>query len=356
MSLSIDEIIWGHYFQFLDLSVSPDDQEVLVVFGNRDMPHDSYVLDEMNRSMWKLRLSDGQASQLAPPEEDAHVPCWSPDGTQIAYLSRRSGQTEIWTMNRDGTEVRQVTHSNFPTQNPFDGSSLYWSPDGLSIAYTVVPNGGISALRAQDTSKELGESLGLDQIIVYHSMSDEERLERWNHPLPLEGAVYIIDLHSGRNRQLAFQSGEGFRIIGWFPGHDQLLVNVGSELREITVSTGEMRGLYSGPVDLVNLTMSDIRLARLSESHLEIGSVENGGYNQEYSIEVPGYETSLDAWSRDGSRLFGRTQDGVTTYLFRVPTRFYVDVFCLCCIGIVKEFIIGISNLFILIPESIPSF
>ncbi len=39
-----------------------------------------------------------------------------------------------------------------------------------------------------------------------------------------------------------------------------------------------------------------------------------------------------------------------------VPTRFYVDVFCLCCIGIVKEFIIGISNLFILIPESIPSF
>ncbi len=33
-----------------------------------------------------------------------------------------------------------------------------------------------------------------------------------------------------------------------------------------------------------------------------------------------------------------------------MPTRFYVDVFCLCCIGIVKEFIIGISNLFILIP------
>ncbi len=44
------------------------------------------------------------------------------------------------------------------------------------------------------------------------------------------------------------------------------------------------------------------------------------------------------------------------TRLKRVPTRFYVDVFCLCCIGIVKEFIIGISNLFILIPESIPSF
>ena len=40
----------------------------------------------------------------------------------------------------------------------------------------------------------------------------------------------------------------------------------------------------------------------------------------------------------------------------RVLTRLYVDIFCLCSIGIVKEFITVISNLFILTPESIPSF
>jgi len=39
----------------------------------------------------------------------------------------------------------------------------------------------------------------------------------------------------------------------------------------------------------------------------------------------------------------------------RVLTWFYVDVRCLCCVGIVQTLSIGISDLFILIPERIPS-
>ena len=40
--------------------------------------------------------------------------------------------------------------------------------------------------------------------------------------------------------------------------------------------------------------------------------------------------------------------------VFRVLAWFYVEIRSLCYIGIVKEFIIGISGLFVLIPESIP--
>jgi len=43
---------------------------------------------------------------------DAH-PAWSPDGTQIVFRSDRTGWTQIWKMNADGTGVTQLTFKNF---------------------------------------------------------------------------------------------------------------------------------------------------------------------------------------------------------------------------------------------------
>lgn len=320
MALSIDDIIWAHYHQILDLVVSPDDQEVLVVFGNNDMPHESYAIDERNRSLWRLRLADDQTFQLASPEEDAHAPCWSPDGHEIAYLTRRSGQTEIWVINRDGTDPHQITHSNFPAQNPFDGSSFCWSPDGMSIAYTTVPNGSRYALAIKEDSDEDN-----DQILVRTPMTDEERqgtneerLKFWNHPPTFVGEVNIIHSGSGQNRRLVTHSGDDFHILCWFADSGRLLVRVGSELKEITISTGQMRSLYSGPSDVVILLEDDIHLAHISGSRIEVGFLQNGSFNREHSIEIAGHDIQLGTWSPDGSRLFGTVQEGVTTYLFTV--------------------------------------
>ncbi len=37
------------------------------------------------------------------------VPTWSADGRRIAFQSDRSGKMEIWIMNADGTDARQLT-------------------------------------------------------------------------------------------------------------------------------------------------------------------------------------------------------------------------------------------------------
>lgn len=57
-------------------------------------------------------------------------PTWSPDGSQIAFVSYRSGNVpNIFIMRADGTHVRQITHDNSSK------SQLAWSPKGDRIAF-----------------------------------------------------------------------------------------------------------------------------------------------------------------------------------------------------------------------------
>ncbi len=56
-------------------------------------------------------------------------PSWSPDGKQIAFSSNRDGDSEIFVMNADGTEVRQLTNNDDRDVHPA------WSPDGKHIAF-----------------------------------------------------------------------------------------------------------------------------------------------------------------------------------------------------------------------------
>src|SRR6267142_6508661 len=57
-------------------------------------------------------------------------PRWSPDGKRIAFSSRRTGDYEVWVINRDGSGLQQLTQSHGGHYSP-------WSPDGFQIAYSI---------------------------------------------------------------------------------------------------------------------------------------------------------------------------------------------------------------------------
>ncbi|HEX6284601.1 MAG TPA: protein kinase, partial [Pyrinomonadaceae bacterium] len=57
-------------------------------------------------------------------------PRWSRDGKRIAFTSDRSGRYEIWTVNPDGTNLRQVSFDS-----PGDASFPLWSPDGRRMLF-----------------------------------------------------------------------------------------------------------------------------------------------------------------------------------------------------------------------------
>lgn len=67
-----------------------------------------------------------------PASDD--TPAWSPDGTKIAFVSFRDGNWEIYVMNADGSGLVNVTN------NPTSDYRPVWSPDGAKIAFVRYGN------------------------------------------------------------------------------------------------------------------------------------------------------------------------------------------------------------------------
>ena len=71
---------------------------------------------------------DGSGSRrLTSTKEDDAQPAWSPDGDRIAFA--RAASSRLFVMNADGSGARRVTDEDVEESEP------PWSPDGRSIAY-----------------------------------------------------------------------------------------------------------------------------------------------------------------------------------------------------------------------------
>jgi dipeptidyl aminopeptidase/acylaminoacyl peptidase len=67
-----------------------------------------------------IDLKSGEVWPLLSGENLGNMhPTWSPDGSQIAFVSNRSGTSEIWAVNVDGSNLRQVTFTGQLVRFPY---------------------------------------------------------------------------------------------------------------------------------------------------------------------------------------------------------------------------------------------
>jgi dipeptidyl aminopeptidase/acylaminoacyl peptidase len=119
-----------------DPQVSPDGGRVAYVLTHTDLEHVKKWSE-----IWVCGIDGGGARQLTRGEWLDTSPRWSPDGTQLAFLSDRAGKTQVFLLAMSGGDARQLTHV------PLGVASPVWSPDGRFIAVSadVYPECGADA-------------------------------------------------------------------------------------------------------------------------------------------------------------------------------------------------------------------
>jgi len=126
--IDVDEGTW------MNVDVSPDGRTIAF-----DLLGDLYTLP----------IAGGAPTRIAEGLAYDHQPRFSPDGRRIAFTSDRGGGDNIWIMNVDGSDKRQLTREDFRLLN-----QASWSPDGRFIA-----------AKKHFTT---GRSLGTGEIWLYH--------------------------------------------------------------------------------------------------------------------------------------------------------------------------------------------
>lgn len=110
-------------------SVSPDGK--WIAFAGQENTGQKY--DQTKNSIW-LVGDTGVAHNLELNPAQGRAPTWSPDGKRLAFESTRgstNGLYSIFTINRDGTELIQVTDPALNADHPV------WSPDGRQLAFSA---------------------------------------------------------------------------------------------------------------------------------------------------------------------------------------------------------------------------
>src|SRR5580704_12106946 len=102
---------------------------------------DGYLTDRWSH-LQLLDLATRKIDILTSGKHDDVLPAWSPDGNEIAFVTKRGDdpdRTENWDVYviaaQPGTKERQVTISPEADPDPDLESAPAWSPDGKLIAY-----------------------------------------------------------------------------------------------------------------------------------------------------------------------------------------------------------------------------
>jgi imidazolonepropionase-like amidohydrolase/Tol biopolymer transport system component len=128
VQLAVDEGSW------MNVDVAPDGR--MIAF---DLLGDIYTMP----------IEGGSPTRIAEGLAYEHQPRFSPDGRRIAFVSDRAGGDNIWLMNRDGSDKRQISKEDFRLLN-----QPSWSPDGQFIV-----------AKKHFTT---GRSLGTGEVWMYH--------------------------------------------------------------------------------------------------------------------------------------------------------------------------------------------
>jgi dipeptidyl aminopeptidase/acylaminoacyl peptidase len=294
---------------------SKDSKQVILSVADQAHPGKSSVESIDVASGNRTRLGEGLEPKV------------SPDGRSILYLAGDGPNRQLWVMDFNGQNQRQLTHHTGGLNGGYFSSG--WSPDSKQIAFAYKLE-----LTAEKAERRKNTVRSASSVVVYGTERD----------LPTPGVIVTVDVASGNEKNLATMQGD-LSALSWMPDGQNLLFYINrigtfyrevgdiSEVRSISVVDGKTRTLASGGGEQMYASPSpdgkqigfyyDSELVRYPDMY-EVSLVSaNGGaitsLTKTPKIFVDDYLGPV--WAPDGSGMYYSTKDGAFSQIFFVTTK-----------------------------------
>jgi Tol biopolymer transport system component len=182
-----------------------------------------YVSDHSGKKdLWSVNADGTGLKQLTDATHTDLSPVVSPDGRYIVFQSCRNATSDraynIWRIDADGRNPTQLTRGNYDSEPTF-------SPDGQSVVYVTteehvpklrkVPIGGGQPVPLTQEFAQHPIFSPDGKLLVYYRMNQKQRDQRHFVFIPAEGGAPIKTLPAPKNFGAVMQWGPGGNSL-WY--------------------------------------------------------------------------------------------------------------------------------------------
>lgn len=298
-----------------DVQVSPDNARVL--YG---VTYVSIEQNKTNRELFTMNVDGTDNKQITKTPKSENNAVWVKNGSKIAFLTSESGSPQIWEMNADGTGRTQISEIEGGV------SGFAYSPDGKKVLYIKNVKFGESAV---DKYPDLPKASGriIDDLMYKHW---DQWVEEVPHPFvaDFDGAKLIndIDLLDGEPYESPMLPSGGIEQLAWSPDSKtvaytcrkkkgmEYALSTNSDIYFYNLDTKETRNITEGMMGYdTNPTFSS------DGKYIAWQSMERDGYESDknrlfvmdlssgaktYVTEDFDYNADFAVWSKDNQSLY----------------------------------------------------
>jgi dipeptidyl aminopeptidase/acylaminoacyl peptidase len=255
--------------------LSPDGKTVAFTVQDIDIPNNTKP-----RQIWLVPVSGGAPRQITRDGSVNERPRWTPDSKHMVYVSNRSGASQVWMMDPDGSNAKQIT-----TLSTEAGGVLV-SADGKRIVFIsgVYPACGNTPTAFDDACNQKRaeeEKASKVKVRMYTSLL----YRHWT------------DWQSMRRQHLMTQEMDGAKLRDLTPGN--------RDMPPFSLGGGDDYSISPDSIEVAYVANTDPDLATSTNSDIFTVPVTGG---EAKKISASAGADNLPVYSPDGKYIAFRSQ------------------------------------------------